>query len=757
MIAAAVVGVAGLSGCVPGSEAKSESPEVRLYTGEIPPPASAPSPVAMPEPPVPPTDVGDAAAWAEYEAAAQEYIEQMQNLDSGGFEAFHERVAELAAATARSDAESIAAWQTLLIAAGIAIDLDGRPVEVNGDIGAGIPMVDGELRLHALLGALPGRILLTELAAMLEGGGFLESDDIAGELYDALREGSATPFGTVFVALEPSVFGEFGDGPYEPKALEDVTLTGAQAALVLRRLSVELLAAADADTPAASGLPAGPAVAPALAVTSADAAPASGPVAAADPTCLPGEKPWDAEARRTGSKVSGNIFTTWLGKATGAGPQIAGATAVLAIGTMLAKLMLLTSDFQMPDSPLVRTKNRQPGEERTITVTMSYPSGPLADVNRCLSILLGPYGVELPDFFGGAGGIGVDFVLTGDRLQYGSGSGTDVYSKVTDDDGRALFEVAGKAQPERLPEGAEPEEVTSGVRLDANVQASDLVKDLISLAFEMPSSWGAMLMSMLQRMKLLSYTWDIPVRDWTLSAEFDVTLAGSLSGHQASNQAGSGECGAWSFSSSTSAEGTVASVDPIRVRADYLTGGRLDGIIFRTLGVELHEIVIDADGAELVHLGSQYSASKRTQQPGAEPLPPLYTDPHYGGCGDGDGSGAPASDCGPRDYLGVVTVNALDGQVHLTENGAIGRVWSNCGAALRPNEPLAAPSTLGACSNPARTGGEVPSPDVVFSERGSFEISGALTCDFLGNGVLEQYEFDWTLEFCRVVDGEAAC
>lgn len=758
MLAAAAVAAAGLSACVPGEEARSESPELELYTGEIPAPAAAPPAVVMPEPPVPPTDVTDADAWAEYEAAAQEYLEQMQTVGAGGIVAFNERVVELVAATKRSDAESIAAWQTLLVSAGIAIDIDGQAVEVNGEIGSGIPMVDGELRLHALLGALPGRILLTELAAMIEGGGFIESDDVAGDLFEALKSAGGTPFGTVFSALDPTVFVESGF-PVRSKELEEVTLTGAQAALVLRRLSVELLAAVDEQTPTALGPSIAPAGATMGALPAAAIAPAaSGPIAAGDPTCLPGETPWQAEARRTGSKVAGKVFTKWLSKRTGAVKLIAGASAGFALGTILAKLMLLKSDFQMPDSPLVRTKNRAPGEERTITVTMSYPSGLLADVRRCLGILLLPFGVEIGDDFGGAGGIEVDFALTGDRLQYGSGSGTDVYSKVTDDDGKAPFEVVGKAQPERLPNGAEPEEVTSGVRLDANVQASNLVKDLISLAFDLPAGWGSVLLSMLQRMKILSFTWEIPVRDWTLSAEFDVTLAGSLSGHSSVNMTGSASCGVWTMNRSSSAEGTVESYEPMRVQADYLSIGGVDGVLFRTLGTDLESIVIDGDGAELVHLGAKYSVSKRDQEPGADPMPPLYTDPNFGDCGDGeDTGGGSGPDCGPREYLGIVTVNGLDGEVHLTQNESIGRVWERCGMPMIPSEPLAPPATLDGCPAASRTGGKVPSPDVVFSERGSFEISGTLTCDRLGNGTLGQFEFDWTLEFCRVVDGRSDC
>lgn len=754
MIAAAAVTTAGLSACVPGDDARSDAVEVEFYTGEIPAPAEIAAPVAMPEPPTPPTDPTDADAWAEFEAAMQEYLEQMETVGTGDFADFHEQVADLAVATSRGDADAVAAWQTLLVTAGIAIDIDGRPVEVNGDIGAGIPMLEAELRLHTLLGALPGRILLTELAAVIEGGGGL-GDDLAQQLYDALGAAGATPFGVVFFALDPTVLGDTVQGRYVATALEDVTLTGAQAALVLRRLSAELLVSAEerwgSDASAAGG------IAPATVMTVGSWEAPSRPVAQASPSCASGETPWETERRRAEAKLVGGVFSDLLGQIPGWGTAVNIASAGFAMGTLLAKLMMLRSDFQMPDAPLVRTKNREPGEQRDITVTMSYPSGVVSDVRRCLSVMLAPYGVELPEEFGAAGNIDLDLALTGDRLQYGSGSGTGVYSQKTDSDGRAEFTVVGKPQPDRLPEGAEPEEVTSSLRLDANVQGSDLAKDLLNLVLDINAGWVGVLTGMLSRWKLVSFTWDVPVRDWTLSAEFDVTLAGSLSGHHASNQAGTSECGPWSYSSSTTADGTVASVDPIRVRADYLTGGALDGIIFRTLGVELNEIVIDDDGAELVHIGAQYSASKRTQQPGAEPMPPLYTDPTSGGCGDGDGSGAPQSDCGPRDYLGIVTVNALDGQVHLTENGAIGRVWTDCGVPLRPNEPLAAPATLAACSNAARTGGEVPSPDVVFSERGSFEISGTLTCDRIGNGVLEQYDFDWTLEFCRVVDGEAAC
>src|SRR5690606_26705803 len=117
-----------------------------------------------------------------------------------------QQVGELAEATRNSDEASVAAWQSLLVASGIAVGYGDEAVEVSGMEGAGIPMTMGELRLHALLGASTARMPLTQLAEIVGGLGIFDETDLVQNLYDDLSDLLATDFGTVFTALDPDVF-----------------------------------------------------------------------------------------------------------------------------------------------------------------------------------------------------------------------------------------------------------------------------------------------------------------------------------------------------------------------------------------------------------------------------------------------------------------------------------------------------------------------------------------------------------------------
>jgi hypothetical protein len=72
-------------------------------------------------------------------------------------------------------------------------------------------------------------------------------------------------------------------------------------------------------------------------------------------------------------------------------------------------------------------------------------------------------------------------------------------------------------------------------------------------------------------------------------------------------------------------------------------------------------------------------------------------------------------------------------------------------------DPLSPPSSMSSCASAEPGGGRVPSVDSVFNERGAFEITGTLACSRDGQGSLQRFTFDWTLTFCRVVDGTSAC
>src|SRR5690606_32545979 len=127
--------------------------------------------------------------------------------------------------------ESVAAWQTLLVASGIAVGFGDAAVDVQGMGGSGIPMASGELRLHALLGATSGKMPLTEIAHIIEGFGVFSEGTLAEDLLKDLTLGSASSnFITIFHALgaDEDTFGDVFFGKYRAMPLEDVMLTGGQ-------------------------------------------------------------------------------------------------------------------------------------------------------------------------------------------------------------------------------------------------------------------------------------------------------------------------------------------------------------------------------------------------------------------------------------------------------------------------------------------------------------------------------------------------
>lgn len=756
----AVVAVTTLAACVPENTARSESRELRLYEGPIPEPApltpNAMGELVMPEPP---SDFNDEAAMEQFQKDAQAYAEAMQNT-SGDAIAFATQVGELVEHTRHSDEASVAAWQSLLVAADIAVGRGDDAVEVNGMRGAGIPLTEGELRLHALLGASEGSLPLTGLAAMLHASEVFPQteDEFTQQLYDALMAAGGSNFGIIFNSLNIETFVQFRYGQAVSVPLEEVILSGAQVALVLRKLSVELL-----DHVEANG---------GIEETFASLASTSAPLVVVPATlrttvenpCGGTEDPFDVEARKQAGNAAGALFGEILDKIPGFnGAKLAAALAhaSVAVASLITQMFTLQADFSMANSPLVRTKNREAGEKREIVVTLSYPERAFDDARRCLSALFSAVGFSLSDH-DKASGVDVDLVMRNDRLWFSTErGGTATFRQKADDEGRVSFPVLGKPQRERLPEGAEPDEVTARVRAEANVQGSDLAKDLIGAGWDaIGRSAVGIIANILARMQLVVFAWEVPVRDWELVADFDVTLTGTLWGHSAINQGGNSECGTWIMHGSTSAEGSVESQQPVRVTAHYVTehvdGQPVSGLVMYPKGSNLDAIRITDDGGELVHLPLDYAVTKSESAPGQDPMPPHYVDPVVGGCGDGEpGSGPPTSDCGARDYMGLGTVVVNDGSVRILADEPIGTdPWTNCGWRLAFADPLAPPTTMTSCDSAVPSGGQVPSADSVFNTSHRFEITGSLSCSRDGQGTLQRFTFDWTLNFCRVEEGQ---
>lgn len=784
MVTVAAVAVSTLVACVPfGIGIGDLEPELRLYDGPIP----APAPLSldgslggMPPQPTPPEDYTDSEAIKRYEEEMDAWIEELENNppDPDSMVDFGEQLLDLTDATKRSDEASVAAWQSLLVASGVAVGYGPLTVSVADDEGLGIPMTSGELRLHALLGAAEGSMSLPQLADLIGGYGIFDEDGLLEALYNDIT-GGASDFHMILTMLEPDSFEKVDVlGTYHLREPEEVLLTGGQVGLVLRKLSAELMIYAEQ----AGALDDAP-----INNLAGDLTPhlLSGgghglglpmsvplPAAAGDGPCGTDESGWDAERRKNGAKaynewvfsdVIGKVFPGALGTIVKAG--IAGAN----LASALAKFFLLEADFSMNGSPLVRTKNREPGDKKDVTVRMSWKKMAGEDARNCLAALLGPFGINLLDQASGdAGGIDVNFKLKGDRLWLDTSSGASTlnYLQQTGEDGVTVFPVVGKPQNDVLPEGAEPEDVSSRAEVAANIQGSNLVKDLISVGWDYISpGLAGIMINILSRMKLLEFTWDVPLRDWTLEGLFDVTVTGEIFAHRGENATGrsQAECGGrWNIDQSTTATGTMTSTEPHRVWAEYISasaeGQTVSGILFRTDGMRLDEIMIDPhNGGELAHLPIALNLNQLMSEPGMDPMPGKYTAPGISGCGDGDGSGLPKIDCGTRDFLGIATINSYFNVVHITSGGdPIGDKWSHCGS-LWPRDPASPPATLNNCPSAQLDGGLIPPADVVFSSRGSFQITGSTECFREQTGTLIQLTVNWTLDFCRIKDGERAC
>jgi len=774
LVALAVVVALTATGCIPAG-APASAPPLELYTGELPRPAELPasglagwSPSGMPAFPEPPADLTDPAVAAAYEAAVAEFLAQVEEFTAGHGEsgtgdpgdpvAFAEAVGRLAEATTRSDAESVAAWQSLLVAAGIAVGEGSAAVTVNGSTGSGIPMTQGELRLHALMSAAGTGMPLTELAHVLEGIDAFAHLDLAPVLYDSLRNGLGTDFGLVFVAVGPDVF-----GGADVRPVEEVVLTAAQVGLLLRRLSAELLEHGAAGGGAAVGRAAAGIATAANDVRILPASqqrPAAGGAARA---CEPEGEPWSVEGRTQGRKLQGWLF----GKVVDGTPLELGYKAAAALGTLAtlaAKAFVVDAAFAMPgNGPLVRTKNERPGEARNLQVYVRVDPLPLAEMRECFSTMLEAIGLEFPgDTKTTLEGADVDFKVLNPQsapIRLGSGSGSASYRGKTDAQGRVEFVVSGAPQKTTLPDEVEPDEVIAPVRADVNLEGSDLFKDLAAAGWDRLGGPLSVMAGLLTRWKLITFTWPVPVRDWTATAQFEVSVVGSLGSRLDRNTMSSG-CGEVNSDSvTTKADALVSSHSPARVSATLLVDGRRDGVLFQAVDSEQPPGYADADGAALFEMAVQYEAEKSEHRPGLEPRPPLHEFPADGVCADGGGNYSdPSPDCGARDYWTTLSVNARDAAFHLTSPRDIDHQWRACGTRLSPSEPIAAPRSIAACRSPELAGGGIPRPDVVFDpDVDRFEVSGTMACSTSSEGMREQFDFEWTLVFCRVVEEVPAC
>ncbi len=784
LVAVAIAATLALTGCVFGSGDRDEAAaELGLYRGPIPDPLALPTAPQLPEIPAVPTDPSDNAAWDAFNVEMIAYQTAFA-VTQDAIMAHGTAVQDAANLTKAGGAQAVAAWQSLLVLAGVAVaGPDGHPLELDGQTGFGWPMSDGELRIQSYLGAVQGGMRLGDLAYALEGAPQFEGVDTTTWLYESLKAAAGNAndhFGSVMAALssdhgylhEPVTFTE--------RAAAEVELTWGQVGLLLRRLGAEFAVSgaqtAAADDGASSTLP-GLTIEPASFVQAAAAAPCD----------LQGD-PW-AEGmipqvfKGSAFGVDKTLEAQWH-QPEGGGPhageraktKLGIARLLLALASLIARATALEASFSLAGAPLVRTKTTQPGELRELTISYAYDPEKWEDLRRCINLFMGPLGLELPHIeSGAAAGIEVDLSSEDPsilRIGDGRGGSKVVTNGATGDDGKVAFTLSGAPQEDLIPEAAEAVDIEVGLRAVSNLGQNDLGKDLQSLPWDALDAAGSggltAIPQILSRMKLLTHYGVADVRDWALAAEFEVTAVGTMATRSAHNSygAGGGCAASWANNSSTQATMSFASA-AVSVTATLFSNpqGNLGDqavVFYETDGPGFFPVGGPPDGVRFFTLPIDYRTDKSHSEPGVGTMPDPYEVPPSNNCGDGGGGGGQPTppDCGVREYAGTLAVTVPTPRTLYVSNAGFmhsGDLWQECGSSVLPSDPPGVPS-LEQCPNPKRSGGKTPSINDIFdTEKRKIEVNGSLTCAREGNGTLSEVEFEWTLVFCRVVEDEASC
>ena len=782
LAAFAVIVALLLTGCVPGQG--DETPvDASLYMGPLPAPAQLPVPPDLPPLPQAPADPGDASARNAYNAAMNAYSTAMQ-ANQGKVTAQIKAVKDLATDVRAGGKDAVAAWEALLVTAGMAVNgADGKPIELNGSSGSGWPMTDAELRLHSMLAASSGGVRLSDLAHTLGAIPGLDDPELTAQLYRSLQVIPDHGFDVVFWAVGP---GLTKDGNLVTP--DDMVLSWAQVELLLRRMSAEFAvygANGLAATP--SGLGSDPGASP------SDNSVAIAPAAlikeaAPQRPCENRENPWSQELVHQTQQGMSTLFGWAIGKAveaaeangattgtkviTGAGTVIGIAGVVSSFVTLYAQAASLRAKFAMSNSPLVRTKKMTPGEVRDLSVTLNYDPSAWGKISECLNLAFNFAGISIPNSpVGVPTDLNVELYSTDPsvlRVGAGKGGDTPVYKGTTDSSGEAKFVLSGAPQADRIPDKAQPKDLSIEIKAITDLKGSDLFKDLASLPWDALSFLGSfgtsLIPELISRTNFLTFTSTIPVRDWDLTAQFQASAQGEIIVHRASNVDWQG-CGGYGLiNRSTDATSTFTTTDTEVTAAlisnDFGNVGD-QAFVFYPKGESFQGIDLsNGDGLKMFGLLAAYSTDKSTAEPatGDQPERKMEDCDGAGGGGAADSDPVP-QDCGIRTYAMDLDVT-MPSPRHLFVAGQRSNesgLWKNCGDGLVPDDPTVAPR-MQSCVGAQSKGGKIPGIDDVFDpSKTKFTITGSFSCIRDEPGRLDQVYYNWTLTLCRIVDGKAKC
>lgn len=684
-------------------------------------------------------------------------------------EKYHEELDVVLAASKAGGEQGIAAWQSLLVASGIAVaGSDGRPIEVNGSTGIGYPMTDAELRLSAVA---PGNasIPFTELAGMVADMYEVEALPLSDALLEGIYDASGQEFGAILFGMGDETVFIGSDDEFLPA--EDIVLSIPQVTLILRRLSAEVAHRFDADGtgPQADGGASG--FAPAARGFGFSRMRASG-----GGVCDIGDPLGAGTVKVGNSAFNSLVFNLALDYLADYSPEIAGkigaaqkimsgAAMLTALATFLMKAHALQADISLSDSPLPRTKTNQPGEFRDLHVKMSFDEELWQEMRQCISLFMGGVGVD-PAARGGQGdGLHLDIrssdtsrLLIGDT----AGGSAPVTSAVTAADGTAKFVLHGAPQSIKLPEKSEPDDFTVPVRVDSNFQNADFWSDVADLLAGLGTAGlGALVngtLGSVSRMKVISFTKPIPFRDWLVDAYFDVTIEATMSGERTSHVVYQmmGECGGGTKANSTTmnSAGSLYSPEPTRVQASLLSNSYYEQIVVFSPPGELWEggWTMLPEGKTEFSLDVDYTVDQQFSNVGLPPLPEPV-DGGLMGCGDGNPDAAgPTSDCGVRQFGQDLTVSLFtDRSFYIVGYYLSDNPWQSCGGRSYPTAGLIPPGVDKCDGQVSRTGSSRPPTEDIFNpEIPTLQTSGTYTCITNRAGYLGHYTLEWTMTFERV-------
>ncbi|WP_284255021.1 hypothetical protein [Pseudolysinimonas kribbensis] len=316
---------------------------------------------------------------------------------------------------------------------------------------------------------------------------------------------------------------------------------------------------------------------------------------------------------------------------------------------------------------------------------------------------------------------------------------------------------------------ATPDDTTVTIRALNDLASSDFFGDILSVPWDAADAAGTFglnfIPQLIARSKFITFRYPVPVRDWELHADFQVTAVGEVTERAAGNVLYTG-CGPdMTVVGSVKGTATFAS-DTVDVSAQLLSNrtgvGAGEAVTFGARGEDFQ--LRDAgrgNGVFMFRLPVSYKTEKVSPSSGEQPI--RHVQDISAECVGSGGLSTPpkkSSDCGVRDYNSTLDATIPKARhVYLADEVPnIYGLWKDCGTMkLQPADPPVAP-TMDGCQSPKVSGGRMPSTADIFDKsKKRLEISGTMSCRTEGAGSLSTLEYNWSLEFCRVENGKPDC